>query len=512
MPIVGLTDVVTPRLPSLGKLRKGAEKPERGPGRDLEYFRFDGVKPEINEAFEAVYGSAPGALTVYLPFQTADENFATWQEEWAAGGLVHRCDGRSMTIWREGAGFTRGAKPCPYYTGEKKRSKTSPGCDEVGRLQVLLPELIKAGHVGTVTLETHSKHDMLNILGVLKDVEARGRDLRGVPFTLCRRQMEVSTPTDDGGRVTRKKWLVFIEPAAAWVQVRLAIAHASAMALPSGDVIDAETGEILESAAPLPQIAAPASNRIDAGPDFDQPAKPSAPVKPAASQPVKPATPKAPARPSQTMWDKFDDLVAEAQKLGIKAPDYDVAEISADDLAKLGAGLRAAVTKATEQQAAQAARGATAEPDTSPETETKPAAAKPAKAAAAQVPAAPSADLRKRFDAVAKVACQVLGFESIFVPDGITAAQLTEMGTVIKEQTDAVKGATGADARMFAIAMAKLLIIAFEARWRGLIGAGWTPSPQWKQADLVNQYSQLSRKIEDAKAKEKRDVREPVAA
>lgn len=506
-PIVGLTDVVTPRLPSLGKLRKGAEKPERGPGRDLEYFRFDGVKPEINDAFEAIYGSAPGALTVYLPFQTADENFATWQEEWAAGGLVHRCDGRTMNIWREGAGFSRGAKACPYATGEKQRTTKNPGCDEIGRLQVLLPDLIKAGHVGTVTLETHSKHDMLNILGVLKDVEARGRDLRGVPFTLYRRQEEVSTPGEDGKRVTRKKWLVFIEPAAAWVQVRLAIAHASAMALPSGDVVDGETGEILESAAPLPQLSAPAGNRVDVGPDFDQPAKPAAPP-PAASAPsaTKPAA-KAPTRPSQAMWDKFDDLVAEAKKLGLQSPDYDVAEISADDLAKLGAGLRAAVTKATEQQADQAAHGVAVEPDTSPETETK-----PTKAAATQEPELPNDALRKRFDAVAKVACQVLGFESIYVPAAITAAQLTEMGKTINEQVKLVQGAHGADGRLFAIATAKLMVIAFEARWRGIIGAGWTPSPQWKQPDLVNQFSQLSRKIEDAKAKEKRDVREPVAA
>lgn len=270
-----------------------------------------------------------------------------------------------------------------------------------------------------------------------------------------------------------------------------------------------DDGDVVEM--PMVDAVAPtAADQIGPGPDFDQSAKPTQPANPpAASKAAAQSTAKAPARPSQAMWDKFDDLVAEAKKLGIKAPDYDVAEISATDLAALGHSLRALVNQTLEQQAAQAARGTAApEPDTSEETETKPAAAK----AAADGPELPKDALRKRFDAVAKVACQVLGFEAIYVPANITAAQLTEMGTVIKQQTDLVKAAHGADGRLFAIAMAKLVITAYEARWRGIIGAGWTPSPQWKQSDLVSQFSQLTRKIEDAKVKEKRDVREPVAA
>lgn len=499
MPIVGLTDVVTPRLPSLGKLHKGGEKPERGPGKDLEWFRFAGVKPELTAAFEALYGATPGLLTVYLPFATADENFATWQEEWAAGGLVHRCDGRTMQLWRTEKGtISREPRPCPYFAGAKQRTKQAPGCDEVGRLQFLLPDMVKAGHVGTVTLETHSKHDMLNILGVLKDAEARGRDLRGIPFTLYRRQEEVSTPGEGGQRVTRKKWLVFIEPAAAWVQVRMAIAHANAMSLPAGDVVDGETGEIIEQAQ-LPgaaaQIAAPASERIDPGPDFDAPSKPAS-----STQTAKPA----PVRPSQAMWDKFDALVVEAKQLGIKAPDYNVAEISADELAALGRTLRETVRQALEAKAQQAAEDG--DPDMAENL------SKAADGIAAGVPEPPSAKLRQRFAEVAKVACQMLNLQSIYVPPTITAAQLTEMGTAIKEQTEKVKAAKGADGRLDAIAMATLVITAFEARWRGLVGPGWMPSPQWKRADLNNQNKQLTRAIEEAKAKEAQHAGHPVAA
>ena len=53
MPIKGLTDrkSLKPRLPSLGKLRKGAEKTANKPGADLAYFRFTSDNPEVVEAF-----------------------------------------------------------------------------------------------------------------------------------------------------------------------------------------------------------------------------------------------------------------------------------------------------------------------------------------------------------------------------------------------------------------------------------------------------------------------------
>jgi hypothetical protein len=358
LPIKGLTDDIAPRLPSLGKLRKGAEKPERGPGKDLQHFRFDGAKPAITEAFMAAYGAAPGSLTVYLPYPAAEACFDTWQEEWAAGGLVHRCDGQTMTVWREGSGYARGAKPCPYYTGEKQRIKNrQPGCDEVGRLVVILPELIRAGHVGYVTLETHSKHDMLNILGALKAAEeaAGARGLLGIPFTLYRREEEISTPTDDGGRATRKKWLVFIEPQAAWVQVRMQLAHAEALALPAAEVIDGETGEYVERVeAPAPrQIEAPvptaAAGQLPADvksivdkyvPPTEQP-----PAPPPASQSAPATTGNAPspAKPGPRMLKTWSELVTEAKAAGVAVPVL-TDDVTAAQLSEVGKRLREAIT------------------------------------------------------------------------------------------------------------------------------------------------------------------------
>lgn len=252
MPIRGLTDQVAPRFPRLGKLRKGAEKPEQGnkPGADLDYFRFDG-EPEIAGAFTAAYGNAPRSLSVFLPYATPDECFQAWKEKWAAGGLVHRCDGQTMQIWRTPDGrYSREPKAC------------DGGCDEVGRLEVILPDLIRAGHVGYVTLETHGINDMLGIQATLNAAYTARRDLRGIEFVLRRIEREISTPGQNGQRVRRKKWIVELTPAPRWAQVQLAMAQSAALALPEpAETVDGTTGEIVEpQAQPAPAgLPAPAT-------------------------------------------------------------------------------------------------------------------------------------------------------------------------------------------------------------------------------------------------------------
>ena len=167
MPIKNLTDNVIPRFPRLGKLRKGGEKPTTGnkPGAELNYFRFTSENPAIVAAFTEAYGAQPAMLRVYLPYPSTEMNFATWKEAWAAGGLVHRCDGETCQIWRTPDGkYSQQPKPCPG------------GCKEVGRLEVILPELITAGYVGYVTLETHSLHDLMNITATLEAVRQSAQD------------------------------------------------------------------------------------------------------------------------------------------------------------------------------------------------------------------------------------------------------------------------------------------------------------------------------------------------
>ena len=218
MAIKGLTtrEDITPRFRTLGKLRKGGEKTPKGYGPDLDHFRFTSDDPGIVAAFADVYGAEPHAINVYLPYSTTEQNFPTWKEAWTAGGLQHRCDGETVTIWLGQDGkYHRTPKPCPG------------GCDEVGRLEVIIPELISAGYVGTVTMETHSLNDMIAITQVLlKAEELSGGDLRRVQFTLRRVPERISVPgwgDNKGKRQRVEKYLVKIEPAVDWAQAQMAL-------------------------------------------------------------------------------------------------------------------------------------------------------------------------------------------------------------------------------------------------------------------------------------------------
>jgi len=236
MPIRGLTDEIRPRFPRLGKLRKGGEKTASGVGPELDHWRFVGATPEIQAAFEQAYGKEPRSISIYIPHATPEGAFPTWCEIWGATGLVHRCDGQTMTVWLEGDKYVTGSRPCAG--GHKDND---PLNDAVGRLDVIIPELIEAGFVGYVTMETHSKNDIIGILQTLHAVydARRGNELglRGVLFYLRRVQESISTPgfgKNAGKRSRVTKWLVRLEPAADWVQLQIEMAHAAQMQLDPG--------------------------------------------------------------------------------------------------------------------------------------------------------------------------------------------------------------------------------------------------------------------------------------
>lgn len=250
MPIKGMTDKVEARLPRLGVLRKGmavekiakSGKPYKAMV-DLEYFRFTAKDPAIEAAFREAYGAEPRSINVWLADATTASAFQSWREEWGASGLIHRCDGETMVRWRTHDGkFSTEPRPCPYHTGEKTRDpKARPpalGCVQVGRLTLFLPKLLERGYAGTVTLITHSINDIIAIQNALEWVEGvRVRSplgLRGIEFRLWRELTEISTPTDDGGRVTREKSLVYITPAQTWVEAQYQLMRSQQMlALPA---------------------------------------------------------------------------------------------------------------------------------------------------------------------------------------------------------------------------------------------------------------------------------------
>ena len=207
MPIKGLTDrdSIKPRLARLGKLRKGGEKTDpRKPGKDLPYFRPD-LNGEAQQAFVDAYGGEPKMVNAVLFYDTLEDNFSTWIECWDASGLVFRSDGEHWIIWREGDTYKRGKKPHRDHVDQK----------EIGRLEFLVPELVQQGFKGTVTLETHSKNDLLHITKILLAAEQERGTLKWAQFILRRVKESIGVPgygDRKGQRSRADKWLVKIEP------------------------------------------------------------------------------------------------------------------------------------------------------------------------------------------------------------------------------------------------------------------------------------------------------------
>ena len=208
MPIFGWTDRGA-SFPKIGVIRKGAPKPKTGnrPGADLEHFRFDTGDERAGQMFAAAYGLEPREINVYFPHATPEENFQTWQEEYTASSLKHRCDGQTCVLWldEQTGKYQQTPKPCPG------------GCKATGRLSVIIPELQRFAYV---TVGTTSVHDIMRITENLEAYFALRGDLRGIPFVLKRTPEMISTPGDKG-RVRREKWLLSVEALPEWVHLQL---------------------------------------------------------------------------------------------------------------------------------------------------------------------------------------------------------------------------------------------------------------------------------------------------
>lgn len=256
MPIKGLTTQREPSFPRIGVLRKGGEMMKTAdgrtkPGQDLHWFRFDTDDTEAGKDFSTAYGNEPTTINVYLPYTTPDENFQAWKEEYTGGGLVHRCDGETMSVHLLPDGkYSTVAKPCPYHAGTMQRTAKSPGCKAVGRLMAIVPELRRFAYV---TVLTTSVNDIMELTDNLNAIYAMRGTLQGVPLILCRRPRSISTPTPDGKRARYEKWMLSVEVNPAWAQMqlenmgRVAYLPADRLQLTDSGMVDGETGEIIDA-------------------------------------------------------------------------------------------------------------------------------------------------------------------------------------------------------------------------------------------------------------------------
>jgi len=220
-----------PRYPYIGKLRKGAPKGENRPGRELEWFRFTSEIPGLAEVFAEIYGDQPATFEITLPHGTPRTNWEAWCEEWSDGGILkHRCDGEKCVVWYDSNGV--------YHTAAAGAGPDCPGgCSEVLRMSVMLPALAENGHVGLVTIETHSSHDIASIPRYIQKAyddichygESMGRkmDCRDILFTVRRVPQMISSPVggkkNPAKRGMVKHYLVQIVPAASWIKRQMAV-------------------------------------------------------------------------------------------------------------------------------------------------------------------------------------------------------------------------------------------------------------------------------------------------
>ena len=211
MAIRGLTDREA-SFPQIGVIHKGDVKGERGPGRDLTWFRFDSKDTEATQAFYAAYGPEPTAFNAFVPYSSTEKNFEAWQEEWTASSLRHRCDGKYVTILLLPNG--------KYKIPEPGERILCPGnCRPVGRLKVIIPELKR---FASVSLQTTSVHDISEITSNLRAIEDARGSLLGVPLIVRRVVREITVPGKDGAKRRRPASLVHIEARPDWVQKQLA--------------------------------------------------------------------------------------------------------------------------------------------------------------------------------------------------------------------------------------------------------------------------------------------------
>jgi hypothetical protein len=260
MPIKGLSDRGM-SFPTLGHIRKGAPKTGEGEstriGEDLSWLRaeFDEGEAEAAKLFHSIYGDQPREIRVVLPFNEIERFFECWQEAYIAGTMLHRCDGEYVQ-WARDAGTGQitvkdwksvltgervlcGGKPVATSGGGKARGVF---CKRTGRLKVILPELKR---LACMIVHTSSAWDVANLNGQLEWYRwmAGGR-LTGLTFLLKRKPVQISTPSSDGKRVRRGKWLLSLEADPEWVGSMLS--QLKSAILSEGPALTAPTLPMLE--------------------------------------------------------------------------------------------------------------------------------------------------------------------------------------------------------------------------------------------------------------------------
>lgn len=240
MPIRGLTDRGE-AFPQIGNIRKG-EKQERVSSKgkkyiapvDLDYFnvQFDEREIKAIADFTANYKPKPTELNIVFPFNDIDRVWDAWMEAYLAGRMIARSDGEYFTyLVDHETGEVKVLNGYHIKTGLRVphkdllgHYKTQAGRMEpikmrpTGRLKVIIRELERLAYL---VVHTTSKYDIMNISSQLQGIEQVHGQISGIPLVLKRRPKMISTPSGNGRRARREKWLLSIETDPEWASMKL---------------------------------------------------------------------------------------------------------------------------------------------------------------------------------------------------------------------------------------------------------------------------------------------------
>jgi hypothetical protein len=235
MAIIGKTDIkaipleVAPDV--IGKNWKGSKSTGQGgskrPGADLKNrFRLE-IPQSCHGEFIQSYGSLePEQIRIYLPYQTTDECFETWNEAYSTKGLSHRCNGeriihemQEVDTFRGGLKYKRPCRvDCDRPCNKPKGADICDKCVSQGRLKFYVRELFHLTGLTGIYMQTVTGiNDVLGITQQLRSIEADMQDQGGslrdspvpspstmnrLPLVLSRYRKEISRPMISSGQYT----------------------------------------------------------------------------------------------------------------------------------------------------------------------------------------------------------------------------------------------------------------------------------------------------------------------
>lgn len=219
MPIIGVSDESTrnetpPSYPVWAMVKKGDEKPKRGPGRNLSYFRFEWKDDAAEIAFNRIFGERDiQSVFIQTLSHDVDSVFDSHYRKYTSNNVLQiLCDGCHIKRALN-KDLLRGDALCicdPIERDDKTNAKT---CAPSGYLYFTIPEMESVmGYRGQFILRTGSLEEIQKIASVLHGTLLKVGTLVDMPFRLQRNERKYDQQKEDGTPVQFTQWNVELVP------------------------------------------------------------------------------------------------------------------------------------------------------------------------------------------------------------------------------------------------------------------------------------------------------------